>query len=431
MSSVRMFENWSRTVLSKPEAWAAPGTEGEVQEIVRSSALQKRHVRTFGSRHSWSPIAAPDGLALSLAQLDRVIRVGPDRVTVEAGCTLHTLLEVLDRHHLALPIVGSIDAQTVAGVTATGSHGSSLTHGNLSSLVRHLRLIDGQGEVVDLHEGDPRLVGGRVHLGALGVVTQVTFEVVPAFRLKETLTRLPFDEACDQLPTLARSAEYVKVWWLPGISEALVYRWERTEEPGEIDERAWALEGWKMRWVFPALLGLGGRLPALIPAIQRLVDLTSFRPRVRIGRSDRVLTMPMPPVHRETEVAVALEHGGAALRWMRGWLREQGARADFIFEARFVPADEAWASPAWGRDTCQIGVYGARSPDVDRYLRAFREHAVRTWDGRPHLGKEHDGVDLWACYPRLGDLMDLAAHFDPEGRFHNAWLAEVAASRPR
>lgn len=427
--SVRVFENWSRTVRSTPRRWETPASEAEVQAAVRRAGAEGCRIRPIGSAHSWSPIAAPEGVALHLGQLDRVIALTPDRVTVEAGCTLRALLDLLARNGLALPIVGSVDAQTLAGVTATGTHGSSLVHGNFSSLLRGMRLVDGRGELVELTEDDPRLTGGRVHLGLLGVLTQVTLAVVPAFRLRETLSRVPFEQVVDTIPAIARSAEYVKVWWLPGAADALVYRYERTDEPGEITARAWAIESLRMQWLFGGLLRLGGALPTLIPHINRAVDLTSFPAGVRIGRSDRVLTMPMVPVHRETEVAMPLQHTGAALRWLRSWLVEHKARADFMFEARFVPADEAWASPAWGRDTCQLGVYGAHSPDVSRYLRAFREHAVATWDGRPHLGKEHDGVDLAACFPRLGDLLDLADHFDPDGRFGNAWVDGLRSQR--
>ena len=423
----RAFTNWAGTVRSTPARWAAPASEAEVADLVRRAARAGERVCPVGSGHSWSPIAAPDEIALSLRELDRVVAVSDDRVTVEAGCTLRALLDVLARHELALPIVGSIDAQTIAGVTATATHGSSLVHGNLSAAVRGLRLVDGSGRLVELDERDPRLAGARVHLGVLGVITQVTLAVVPAFRLRETLTRAPFDEVAGDLEGIARSAEYVKVWWLPGRPEAYVYRYERTDEPGEISDLSRTIEGAKLRWLFPLLLRAGGAAPAAIPWIHALVDATSFPVGHRIGRSDRVLTVPAAPVHRETEMAIPLERGGEALTWLRDWLVAHRARADFIFEARFVPADVAWASPAWGRDTCQLGVYGARSPDVDAIFDAFRARAARAWDGRPHVGKEHADLDPLDRLPRLGDLLALSAEIDPEARVGSPWSRALRA----
>src|SRR5690606_18999780 len=113
----------------------------------------------------------------------------------------------------ALPIVGSIAEQSIAGAIATGTHGSSLVHGNLGSLVERVRLVDGRGTPHDIGAGDPRLPAARVHLGALGVLTEITLRIIPAFRLAETVEAIPVRAMPAQLEAIAKSAEYVKVWW--------------------------------------------------------------------------------------------------------------------------------------------------------------------------------------------------------------------------
>src|SRR5262249_49402295 len=148
-----------------------------------------------------------------------------DRVTIAAGTRIRELVAALAERGLALPIVGSIAAQAIAGAIATGTHGSSLVHGNLSSLVEGVRLIDGRGSPIEIGAHDPRLDGARVHLGALGVLTRITLRVEPAFRLAETIEALPLDGACARAAELARSAEYVKIWWLPHTPRAFVFRY--------------------------------------------------------------------------------------------------------------------------------------------------------------------------------------------------------------
>src|SRR5689334_18935008 len=147
-----------------------------------------------------------------------VLHLDPDArlVTVLAGTRLRDLSAVLLNRGWTLPIVGSIQAQTIAGAIATGTHGSSLVHGNLASLVHAMRVVDGTGDVVELGPDDPRLDGARVHLGALGVVTEVTLRIEPAFRLRQEFEHVPVDEV--DLDAAATSAEYAKVWWLPGAS---------------------------------------------------------------------------------------------------------------------------------------------------------------------------------------------------------------------
>src|SRR5689334_12629801 len=145
-----------------------------------------------------------------------VLHLDPDArlVTVLAGTRLRDLSAVLLNRGWTLPIVGSIQAQTVAGAIATGTHGSSLVHGNLASLVHAVRLVDGRGRVHDIDPDDPRLEGVRVHLGALGALTEVVLRIEPAFRLRQDVVHVPATEV--DVVAAARSAEYVKVWWLPG-----------------------------------------------------------------------------------------------------------------------------------------------------------------------------------------------------------------------
>src|SRR5438270_870814 len=62
-------------------------------------------------------------------------------------------------------------------------------------------------------------------------IARVTIRVVPAFRLAETIENVPIADACARSEAIARSAEYVKIWWLPHTPLAQVYRYERTDLP--------------------------------------------------------------------------------------------------------------------------------------------------------------------------------------------------------
>ncbi len=424
----RPFVNWARNVRSAPRAWAAPSNEADVAALVQETRARGGRLRVCGSRHSWSPIAASDDVQVELTGLSDVVSVDVDRqtVTVQGGCTLRTLNEALGRHGLAMPILGSITEQAIAGAVATGTHGSSLRHGNLASLIQGLRLVDGRGEVVEIGPDDPRLPGARVHLGALGVITQVTLGVDRAFGLIETRTRWPLDEAADALATLAATHEYVKVWWLPPCDDVLVTTYRRTNELVARSRVEAAWERVANATVFPALLGAGGVIPTLIPSIMRLVDRVHFLPGTRAGQSAEMFTLVMPPRHQETELAFDAAHAGEALRAMRDLVRASGVRLDFLSELRFVKGDESWMSPAYGRDTCQLGMYATHSPDIPRAFAAFRELG-RAWDARPHWGKSFETTpeEIDALYPRAADFRALAADLDPDRVFRNPFVDSI------
>jgi FAD/FMN-containing dehydrogenase len=433
MTAPRDFVNWAGTVRARPLRWAAPTSVAGVQAVVRAAGAAGERVRVVGSGHSWSTIAAPEGaVAVRLDALDaiRSVDVARRRVVVEAGCRLRVLLDVLDRHGLTLPIVGSIADQTLAGMLATGTHGSSLHHGGIATQVRRVVLVDGTGARVEIGEDDPRLPGVRVHLGALGVVVELELEVVPAFRLRTTLSRLPFDEAAARLPELAAASPYMRMWWLAPSDQALLFTWEPTDAP-LTRHAAWRWSDLEGALAFPALIRLGGALPGLIGPINQVVQAVKFRPGSDVLRSDHALRLARVPGHRESEVALPLEHGPAAMRWMRAWFAELGARADFIQEVRVSAPDTAWMSPAYGRPTSWMGGLSARSPETSAWLAALRARC-RAWGGRPHWGKELDlgPGDLDRLYPQAAAFRALRASLDPNGVFRSSLLDRVLAEGP-
>jgi FAD/FMN-containing dehydrogenase len=346
---------------------------------------------------------------------------------VQAGIRLHRLNELLAERGLALSIVGSVVEQSLAGVLSTGTHGSSLVHGNIPSFVVGLRVITGTGELLEIDEHNPLLAAVRVGLGGLGIITQVTVRVEPAFRLRETTQTLSFEAALASLPTLARSAEYVKLWWLPHTDAVLVFRCDRTDEPGDPSKLLdWIDRVIINKFVFPVMLGLGRVLPRLIPPSNRLVARTYLERAPRLGRADRILSLAMPPRHRETEYAVPLEHAAEALRQTRALIVALGVRVNFITELRFVKGDDAWMSPANGRDSCQLGAYMATAPGLAEYFAGF-EAAMRALDGRPHWGKEFSATPeaIQQMYPQAKAFAAKLIELDPDGVFHGRLLARV------
>jgi L-gulonolactone oxidase len=351
-------------------------------------------------------------------------------IRVQAGIRLEEITAALDRVGMALPILGSIAKQTIAGAISTGTHGSSLAHGNLSSLVRAMRLVTPRGEVLDLADGHPLLPAARVSLGALGVITEVTLAAMPAFRLEEDLEIARIADVARDLRGVASSAEYVKVWFFPGMRRAQVFRYRRTPLPAVDRPLARAFDEVVVnRGIFEGVLRLSGRYPAITRRTNAAIASAYFRTGTRIARSDRCFNVAMPPIHRETEVAVDLEEAGTLLEALDAAVRSEGLRVNFPCEVRFVRGDDAWMSPAYGRDTCQIGIYQAESEDLARYF-ALAEELSLARGGRPHWGKETNvrAEEILRAYPKARDFVALRREHDPKGTLSNAFLDRVLGS---
>ena len=409
------FSNWARTASCAPAAFAQPETEEELRRIL----LEAKRVKVVGGAHSWSDIACTDGVLVSLDKLCRVLSIEGDKVTVEAGIRLQALNEALAQRGLALGVLGSIAQQSVAGAIATGTHGSGPRHGSLSSLVCGLRLMLADGSVRDLQPGDDLFDAARVSLGALGIVTRVTLACEPAFRLEELAGPAPFEEALRGIPELVRSEPYVKLWWLPHTEVVQIFRYRRTEAASTFRAFArWLDERVMNRLVFAALLRVSRYAPSWIPRINALVRRAYFRKTRRVARSDLALTIAMPPRHEEVEYAVPIDRAAEALRNVRALIDREKLRVNFVVELRFVKADSAWMSPAFGRDSAYLGAYMARAEGIERYFAAF-EREMLALDGRPHWGKQFSAAPR---HPNLARFSALRDALDPHRTFDNAFL---------
>lgn len=418
------FVNWARTAISSPVRWHLPTGEADLRRVVEDAANRGHRLRIVGAGHSFSRIAVPDTEAVSLDAWAGAAVIDRERgvVTVPGGMRLRELSAVLLREGFSLPIVGSIQAQSIAGAIATGTHGSSLQHGNIASLVTGLRMVTGTGDVLVVGDGSDRLDSVRVHLGTLGAVTEVTLRIIPAGRLHQSIEHIPIKEVPDALASIASSAEYVKVWWLPHAPLAQVVRYVRTTAPltrrPSAATRRWIDERIMHRWVFPAMVALQHRRPTLTAGINARLSRIYLGAASQVGQDSLMLNTPMPMRHRETEAALAMAKAGKALESVLDLFHDGRPAANFPLEIRFVRGDDMWMSPAQGADTCQIGAYSTDGPDRRQYFERFWQ-VMRPLGARPHWGKEfdHDAAQLRPLYPNFDRFLDLRDTLDPHRVF--------------
>ena len=223
-----MWSNWSRGQTCAPAEHVRPGSRAELAEAV----ARGRAVRVAGAGHSFSGGVPTDGTLVSLDRLDRVLDVDRETglVHAEAGIGLHRLVRELHAHGLALPNLGDIDVQSLAGALVTGTHGTGARLGNLASGVEAMELVLADGTELRLDGGD-ELRAARVSLGALGVVAAVTLRCVPSFRLHAVDRPLPLDEVLDSLDEHIDGNDHFELFTFPHSPLALTRTNNRSDAP--------------------------------------------------------------------------------------------------------------------------------------------------------------------------------------------------------
>ena len=418
------WANWAGDQVCHPREIARPANRDELARVVAGA----RKVRVAGAGHSFTEAVLTDGTLVSLERMARVLDVDAANglVRVEAGITLHALSEALATHGLALENLGDIDIQSIAGATATGTHGTGARLRNLSASLRSVELMLADGTTVECG-GDDELLAARVSLGALGVVTAVTLQAVPAFTLEGVDAPAPLEETLDRLDELAEANDHFELFTFPHSPLALTRTNNRTDEPARPRGRGreYAEDIVFKNHAFEAFCRLGRTRPSWIPAINRMVSRLAGTSR-RVERSDRIFASPRRVRFTEMEYAIPRAHVAEAVRAVRAVIGERGFPVPFPLEVRFVAPDDALLSPAGGRETGYVAVHMYRGMEWAPYFRAV-EAIMDRYEGRPHWGKRHfqTAQTLAPRYPGWERFQTVRDRLDPDRKFTNGYVARV------
>ncbi len=424
------WSNWAGNQVCAPTEIVHPSTEAELADAVARAAAAGRRVKVVGSGHSFTGAALTDGTQIVLDRYGRVLDADPvtGLVTVEAGITLRRLNAELARRGLAMPNLGDVQYQTISGALSTATHGTGITHGNLATRIRAMRLVTGDGSVLECsREVEPEVFhAARVGVGALGAISTVTLECVPAFDLHAVEAPERLDGLLADIDTHVEGNDHFEFYWVPHTGWALTKRNNRTtRSPARRPMWREVYEDVVVsNWVFGALCRVGRMRPQAIPRLMRAVPNTG--PVDYVDRSDRIFTSPRHVRFYEMEYAVPRADGPEALQRVRDLVHRSGLFLSFPVEVRFVAADDIPLSPAHGRETCYIAVHVYRGMEYHQYFSGV-EAIMDDYGGRPHWGKLHfqTAETLAPRYPEWDKFQQVRARLDPTGTFANAYLDRV------
>jgi len=427
------WQNWAGTASADPVRRAWPRSTEEIANAITAAAKDGLTVRALGSGHSFTPAAATSGVALDLSGWAGVIGADLDSglITVRSGTTIRDLNAALDTLGLAMANLGDIDAQTVSGAISTGTHGTGAGLGGIATQVTGLQLVLGDGSVVDCSADErPDLFNAaRVSVGALGVLSTVTLQCVPAFRLAADERPMPLGEVLDRFGEFAAGNDHFEFYWFPYGKNALVKRNNRlTGGDGPSAMPSWRrfLEYEVMEnAAFGALCRTGRAVPATIKPLNRLAAATLSK-RTYSAPSHEVFVTPRRVRFVESEYAVPRESLLDVLAELRVGVARLADPVMFPVEVRVAAADDVWLSTAYGRDSAYVAIHQYVGLPYTDYFRLFESIATSV-GGRPHWGKMHtrDAAYVGQAYPRFADFLRVRDETDPQRRFANPYLTQV------
>lgn len=424
------WSNWAGTATASPASVAEPVTTADMVGVVRAARRRGQRVKAVGSGHSFTPIAATDGIQVRLGRHRRLLDIDRERqtVTVEAGMRLRSLCEALAARGLALTNLGDIDVQTVAGAISTGTHGTGAAYGGLATQVEALQLVVADGSVVATSPTEePELfAAARVGLGALGLISTVTLACVPAFNLHAVEDRADLDDVLASLDGDVAAHDHYECYWVPHTRRVRTKANDRTARPpggrGRFGE-------WRDRMllenvVFGAVCRLERRVPGLTPKLAPV--LVAGGRREWIERSDRVFATPRRVRFVEMEYGLPRSALPGVVAALADAADDRDLRIAFPVEIRVAAADDIPLSTASGRESAYVAVHQYRGMTYQRWFE--RAEAIFTEaSGRPHWGKMHTqtAATLAPRYAQWDAFAAARRRVDPDGLFANDYLQRV------
>ncbi|EGX56235.1 FAD-dependent oxidoreductase [Streptomyces zinciresistens K42] len=418
----------------RPAREVAPASVEELAEAIRRAAEDGLKVKAAGSGHSFTSVAATDGVLIRPHLLTGIRRI--DRaamtVTVEAGTPLKRLNLALAREGLSLTNMGDIMEQTVAGATSTGTHGTGRESASIAAQITALELVTADGSVLTCSgEENPEVfAAARIGLGGLGVVTAITFAVEPLFLLRAREEPMPFDRVLADFDELWAENEHFEFYWFPHTGSTNTKRNNRSAGPERPVGRVagWVEDELLSNGVFQVAQWVGRAVPATVPAIAR-VSSRALSARTYTDIPHKVFTSPRRVRFVEMEYAVPREAVAGVLRELRTAVERSGLRVSFPVEVRTAPADDIALSTASGRDSAYVAVHMVKGTPYQRYF-TTAERIFTAHEGRPHWGKVHtrDAEYFSGVYPRFAEFTALRDRLDPGRLFQNDYLRRVLGS---
>jgi xylitol oxidase len=408
--------NWARNVEFRAARVHRPTTVDELRRVVAEAEA----VRVLGTGHSFNRIADTQGDLVLLGDMPGEVEIDAEAgtATVAAGMRLAELSARLHAAGFALPNLPSLPHISLAGACTTATHGSGNGNQNLAAFIRAVRLVDAEGDVVELTRGiDDDFPGAPVGLGALGVVTHLTVDVQPTFDVAQYVYQdTLLDEVLEKHEDVYASGYSVSTFTTWADERASVWLKLRADAGGT--------------FVRPEPKWLGGSLateaahpvPGMPPetCTEQLgvpgpwfARLPHFRPEFTPSKGDEL----------QSEFFVPRARAAAAFEAMRR-LGNRIAPVLLTSEIRTIAADDLWLSPAYERDCFALHFTWLPDRAAVTPVLAAMEDALLPLDARPHWGKlfVSGPQAALATYPKADAFRQLLDRRDPRGKFRNEFI---------
>ena len=412
-----------------PKEYITPNSIEEIIAIVKNAKKNQRKIRVVGSGHSWSKLVPSGDILLSLNRLTGIEKIDKKKqeATVYGGTKIWALANVLFEHGWGMENFGDINRQSIAGAISTGTHGSGIEFGSLSTQVTGLEIITANGVLLECSEEKniQLFQAARVSLGLLGIIVKVKLRIVPAHRLKLVEQKSTLDHTLNHLEEHLQNRHF-EFYWFPGTKFTYLKTMNTSNAP--INNGGWK---YKIETLFIEnyLLWLMCNLVKLFPSLANRISSFSGKAvqnGVFVNYNHLMLSTPRLVTFTDMEYAFPIAQFKTVIQEIEKTIHEENLKEHFPIVCRFVKGDDIYLSHAYNQDMAYISLHNYGKRNYPEYFNKLEQIFIKH-NGRPHWGKFHSLKKnaLKKRYPKWDDFMEIRKQLDPDGIFVNDYLKKL------
>lgn len=423
-----VWTSWNDNISYNYESLYKITSEKELQEVVKKS----EKIRIFGNKQSSADIASGVATLVDIKTYNKVIAFNDSgfTITVQSGIILGDLLEIIEKKGWCIPCLPDINTITVGGALATGTHGTS---GKLlSEYVTNFRMVLADGSIKIVTEEDELIHAVRVSLGALGVLSEITFKCEPIYTLH--IKEGPQDDVVwlPKIKERLKKYDFLRILWLPHTDKGYVITGKKIDPNTEIKEdlgpsylkhrRTASKILYKYSHIFPWITAIANKL--------LYKGFFSATKEHKGSLYQATVTKSRGSTLELAEWTIDLDVFPEVFEELKKEINKWSNKS-FIhipMDVRFVNKDQSWLSYAYNKDIVTMGCVSRNAATADTY-EAFKsiEKIFLKYGGKPHWAKRFMAKDaqLSIVYDKWEDFKLLRTKFDPTDKFMNPYLEKL------
>ncbi|MEH7402662.1 D-arabinono-1,4-lactone oxidase [Gottfriedia acidiceleris] len=424
-----LWKNWSGSVKFKPIQVLYPSSIDEVVNLVKKANSENKKIRVVGSSHSFTPLISTNDYLMSLDNLNGVISINKEEQIAEvwAGTKLEQFGNELYESGYSQENLGDINVQSIAGAFLTGTHGTGIDHGILSTQIEEMTVVLPSGDLLDCSKTKNtdiyRAIG--VSLGLLGIVVKFKIRIKPAKTYRYESNKIMIDEVYSNLLNLKKENEHFEFYLFPYSDQVQVKIMNETRTK----KHSFKFEKWKVATIenkaFWLLSEFSRNFPKSSSQISKISGSSVPNTRM-VGPSHELFVTTRNVKFNEMEYSIPAEYMNDATLEIQEEIKNKRFNVHFPIECRFVKRDNFLISPASMRDSAYIAIHMYKGMDHQDYFNRIEE-ILQSYNGRPHWGKMHSmNIEkLNHSYPSLSNFLTIRSQLDKNNIFVNSYLSKL------